>query len=63
MKTILAGMLLFILAGCSALDLKGQFENRVTCTVDKSQALVVSKWYKLGIASEIADADTKIICK
>ena len=61
MKSILVVTLLFILTGCSTF--KGQFENRVTCTVDKSQALVVSKYGPLGIASEIAEADAKIICK
>ena len=58
---IITLLTVFGLTGCGTF--KGQFENRVTCTVDKSQALVVSKYGPLGIASEIAEADTKIICK
>ena len=50
-------ILCVLLSGCA------QFENRVACTVDKSQALYVSKYGPIGVASEIAKQDAKAICK
>lgn len=49
-----------MLSGCGSTKM---LENRIACTVDKSEAHVVSKWGPLGIASEIAKADATVVCK
>lgn len=49
--------------GCATLGLDGKIDNRVTCTVAKDKAFVVSEWGPVGISSTIADADRAVICK
>jgi hypothetical protein len=49
-------------SGCLA-TLDGKFENRVSCTVAKDKAFVVSEYGPVGIASKIADKDKDVICK
>lgn len=50
-----------LLAGCSSPP--KWVENRVVCTVDKSEAHFLSKWGLFGITSEIAEPDARVICK
>lgn len=57
--TILATL---ALAGCASLD-GLTLDNRVTCTVAKDKAFSVSQWGAVGITSQIADADAKVICR
>ena len=49
-----------MLSGCAGSKL---LENRLACTVDKSEAHVVSKWGPIGVSSEIAKADAAVVCK
>lgn len=49
-----------MLSGCAGSKL---LENRITCSVDKSEAHVVSKWGPIGVSSEIAKADAAVVCK
>ena len=59
--TKLSILILVFLAGCSTL--KGKLENRVSCTVGKDKAFVVSEYGPLGVASTIAEIDRQAICK
>jgi len=56
----IACMILYLMSGCSTIE--RQFENRISCTIDKSQYYVVSLWGPLGIASKIAKSDGEIVC-
>lgn len=49
-----------LLSGCSTMTF---LDNRVTCTVAKDEAHFISKWGPVGLASKIAEQDTKILCK
>ena len=49
-----------LLTGCGSASM---LENRVTCTVDKSEAHVVSKWGPVGVASKIAASDARVMCQ
>lgn len=49
-----------LFSGCGSTKM---LENRIACTVDKSEAHVVSKWGPVGIASQIAQADAAVVCK
>lgn len=60
MKTTIIFALLVLLSGCGT-DPKWM-ENRVACTVDKSEAFVISKWGPLAIGSPLAKADAATIC-
>lgn len=48
-------------SGCASFG-QGQFENRIVCTVAGDGGFVVSRYGQIGIASEIAEQDSKIIC-
>jgi hypothetical protein len=62
MKLLVSFLTVLMLSGCASLDTKF-LENRVVCTVAKDEAHVVSKWGPVGIASKIAEADAKVVCK
>lgn len=49
------------LAGCATLDVN--LDNRLACTVAKDKLFVVSEYGPIGIASTIADADRREVCK
>ena len=51
---------LFMLSGCSSM--KKTFENRVACTADGTQLVVVSMYGPIGVASKIAPEDAAVIC-
>lgn len=48
------------LAGCSAT--LPVLDNRITCTVARDKAFVVSEYGPIGVASTIATADQQVIC-
>lgn len=56
-RLLIAAVAALCLNGCIVLD------NRVTCTVAKDKSFVVSQYGAFGLASQIADADTRVICK
>lgn len=49
------------LAGCSTLD--RMLENRIACSLDRTQGAVISWWGAIGISAKIAEADTEAMCK
>ena len=57
----LAILLTLALTGC-AFD-GALLDNRLACTVAKDKLYVVSNYGPVGIASTIADADAKVVCK
>lgn len=57
---LLAGMVL-ALSGCASLD--GMLENRVSCTLDKKQALYSSMYGPIGVTSLVSDSDSAAICR
>lgn len=63
MKRIALILATLALTGCASLDLEGQLENRVACTVAKDKAFTVSEYGPIGITGKIADKDAAVICK
>jgi hypothetical protein len=65
MKRFLTIALLLIAAAglqaCGAIERK--FENRLACSLDRSEAYVVSKYGPLGVSSEIQKDDAALACK
>lgn len=61
MKTIAIIAFALALAGCATFDV--QLDNRVTCTVAKDKAFVVSQWGPVGVGSQVAAADAQVMCK
>lgn len=61
MKRFILFITLAALSGCATFDIN--LDNRVTCTVAKDKAFVVSQWGPVGIGSQVADADRQAICK
>ena len=57
----LAGLLLLSLTGCGTIP-EGTFDNRIACTVAGDRAYVVSLYGPVGLASEIAEPDSQVIC-
>lgn len=51
-----------LLTGCSSLDTDKYLGNRITCTVGKDKAYVISLWGPIGISSEIVKKDSEVIC-
>lgn len=49
------------LSGCSTLD--RVMENRVACSLDRTQGAVISWYGPLGIGAKIAEADAKVMCE
>lgn len=45
------------LSGCITLD------NRVACSVARDKAFYVSEYGQIGVASEIDNRDTAVLCK
>jgi hypothetical protein len=60
MKCFVVLVMAALLSGCGSL--KGQFENRAVCTVAKDQALTVSMYGPIGIASKLAEQDAAVLC-
>lgn len=50
-----------LLAGCSSLD--RIMENRVSCSLDRTQGAFISWYGPLGISAKIAEADVEQMCK
>lgn len=62
MKTLLMCLTtIVLLSGCATFG--DTFDNRITCTVAKDAAFVVSQYGTIGIASSISAKDTVVICK
>lgn len=59
MKTSIILLSLFLLSACSTPKF---LENRVACTVDKTEAHFISKWGMFSIGSSIAKGDKDVIC-
>ncbi len=55
----LALLLCALCAGCGSIK---ALENRASCTLDGQQAMVVSMYGPLGIASELRAADAPYVC-
>jgi len=53
-------VLCLLLTGCASPKF---LENRVTCTVAKDEATIVSKWGPFGISAQVAPADAAVLCK
>lgn len=49
-----------LLAGCGMSP--KVMENRVVCTVDGSEAHVLSKWGPVSIGTQVAAADAAVVC-
>ena len=58
MKIAILLALCATLAGCGSLDLS----NRVACTVARDQALVVSMYGPIGVASKVDKRDRLMLC-
>lgn len=61
MKIFLILAVVILLAGCGTLV--GKLDNRVTCTVGKDKAYVISEYGPVGLSSRISDLDRPTICK
>lgn len=60
MKKLLTTLpMLAVLSACGTLNL----ENRVACTVAKDEAVYVSQYGQIGVASKIDAKDTAVLCK
>ena len=59
MKTTIL-LALVLLSGCSTAP--KWLENRAACTVDHTEAFVVSKWGPVGISSSLAASDAAVLC-
>ena len=49
-----------LLSGCASF--KGNFENRIVCTLAKDKGYIVSLYGPIGISSEIAGRDSAVAC-
>lgn len=49
-----------LLAGCSTSP--KWLENRVACTVDGTEAHVLSKWGPVSIGARLAESDAAAVC-
>lgn len=49
-----------LLAGCSTSP--KWLENRVACTVDGTEAHVLSRWGPVSIGARLADSDAAAVC-
>lgn len=56
MQRLVLILLAASLAGCVT------FENRLACSLDRSEAYFVSKYGPVGVVSSIADADAATAC-
>ena len=54
-------LLAFMLSACSTI--KGQFENRVSCTLGGQQLMTTSFYGPFGLTSKIAPEDGAVVCK
>ena len=61
MRTLGLLSILLLLAGCSTLD--RIMENRVACSLDRSQGAFISWYGPFGISAKIAEADAKTMCE
>lgn len=60
-KILASAVILLSLFGCASV--KGEFRNRLVCTATGNEALVVSKYGPIGLASEIDPEDGKVVCQ
>lgn len=37
-------------------------ENRVVCTIDRSEAHVLSKWGPVSVGTQVSQADAAVVC-
>jgi hypothetical protein len=62
-RSLIATAVALLLAGCGTFD-GLTFENRIACTAAGDKLFVVSQWGgRIGVSSEIAEADRKEVCK
>ena len=50
-----------LLAGCDTAP--KLLENRVACTVDGTEAHVLSKWGPFSIGTQVSAADAAVVCE
>ncbi len=60
MRFTLLCLSVVLLSGCASSKL---LENRLACSMDRSELYVVSKYGPIGISTEIAKADAAVVCK
>lgn len=51
---------LALLAGCGTSP--KMLENRVVCTIDRSEAHVLSKWGPVSLGTQVSQADAAVVC-
>lgn len=54
-----------LLSGCASFQsaTKGNFENRLSCSLDGKQAYFLSEWFKwLSLGARIAESDAAVAC-
>lgn len=49
-----------LLAGCGSNP--KLMENRVACTLDRSEAHILSKWGPVSVGTQVSQADTAVLC-
>lgn len=49
-----------MLAGCGMSP--KVLENRVVCTIDRSEAHVLSKWGPVSVGTQVSQADAAVVC-
>ena len=54
-------LLAFMLSACTTV--KGQFENRVSCTLGGQRLMTTSFYGPFGLTSKIAPEDGDVVCK
>ena len=59
-RFLIVSILSSLLIGCASDPTR--WENRVVCTMDKTEAHVISKWWMFSIGSVLAPADA-VVCQ
>lgn len=57
---VIAALALVLLAGCGTSP--KLLENRVACTLDRTEAHVLSKWGPVSVGTQVAQADAAVLC-
>ncbi len=64
MKPTIVLLSTLLLSACSSISIDPKIiENRAVCTVARDEMHVISKWWRFGISSQIAEADAKEACR
>lgn len=55
--------LLVVLVGLAGCGMSPKvLENRVVCTIDRSEAHVLSKWGPVSVGTQVSQADAAVVC-